>query len=67
LNDVILNRIIGSFLQRRNQPAVVGKIVVVMDLLEVRNVPITEVRDKLENLMKRKAPKGYEVVGSRTG
>jgi hypothetical protein len=30
----------------------------VKELLEVRNFPITEVRDKLENLMERKAPKG---------
>jgi hypothetical protein len=34
----------------------VGKILVVKKLLEVRNVPITEVRDKLENFMERKAP-----------
>ncbi|KAJ7911704.1 hypothetical protein B0H13DRAFT_1614284, partial [Mycena leptocephala] len=54
-------------LHRRNQPDVVGKILVAKELLEVRNVPITEVRDTLKNLMERKAPKGYEVVGSRTG
>ncbi|KAJ7911699.1 hypothetical protein B0H13DRAFT_1614289, partial [Mycena leptocephala] len=46
---------------------VMGKILVVKELLEVRNVPATEVRDKLENPMERKAPKGYEVVGSRMG
>ncbi|KAJ7850717.1 hypothetical protein B0H13DRAFT_1729304 [Mycena leptocephala] len=61
-------------LHRRNQtvfhphkPDIAGKILAVKELLEVRNVPATEVRDKLEQRIERKAPKGYEVVGSRLG
>ncbi|KAJ7185933.1 hypothetical protein C8R46DRAFT_388597 [Mycena filopes] len=61
-------------LHRRNQtvyhphkPDIAGKILAVKELLEVRNVPETEVRNKLEQRVERKAPKGYEVVGSRMG
>ncbi|KAJ7018672.1 hypothetical protein C8F04DRAFT_1150493 [Mycena alexandri] len=61
-------------LHRRNQtvfhphkPDIAGKILAVKELLEVRNVPASEVRTKLEQRVERKAPKGYEVVGSRMG
>ncbi|KAJ7716684.1 hypothetical protein B0H16DRAFT_1575085 [Mycena metata] len=61
-------------LHRRNQtvfhphkPDIAGKILAVKELLEVRNVPASEVRSKLEQRVERKAPKGYEVVGSRMG
>ncbi|KAF7333594.1 putative 60S ribosomal protein L33, mitochondrial [Mycena sanguinolenta] len=61
-------------LHRRNQtvfhphkPDIAGKILAVKELLEVRNVPASEVRDKLEQRIERKAPKGYQVVGSRMG
>ncbi|KAJ7749263.1 hypothetical protein DFH07DRAFT_555983 [Mycena maculata] len=61
-------------LYRRNQtvfhphkPDIAGKILAVKELLEVQNVPAAEVRDKYEQRMGRKAPKGYEVVGSRMG
>ncbi|KAJ7256208.1 hypothetical protein B0H12DRAFT_978872, partial [Mycena haematopus] len=58
-------------LHRRNQtvfhphkPDIAGKILAVKELLEVRNVPASEVRDKLAQRQERKAPKGYQVVGS---
>ncbi|KAJ7677750.1 hypothetical protein DFH06DRAFT_559924 [Mycena polygramma] len=61
-------------LHRRNQtvfhphkPDIAGKILAVKELLEVRNVPASEVRDKLAQRVERKAPKGYQVVGSRMG
>ncbi|KAJ7220797.1 hypothetical protein GGX14DRAFT_432102 [Mycena pura] len=61
-------------LHRRNQtvfhphkPDIAGKILAVKELLEVSNVPATEVRDKQAQRLERKAPKGYEVVGSRMG
>lgn len=50
-----------------HKPDIAGKILAVKELLEVHNVPATEVRDKLQQRMERKAPKGYEVVGSRLG
>jgi ribosomal protein L30 len=57
-------------LHRRNQtvfhphkPDIAGKILAVKELLEVRNVPATEVRDKLEQRIERKAPQGHEAVG----
>ncbi|KAF8176427.1 hypothetical protein K438DRAFT_1979215 [Mycena galopus ATCC 62051] len=61
-------------LHRRNQtvfhphkPDIAGKILAVKELLEVHNVPESEVRDKLAQRVERKAPKGYEVVRSRMG
>jgi ribosomal protein L30 len=61
-------------LHRRNQtvfhshtPDIAGKILAVKELVEVLNVPSSEVRDKLAQRVERKAPKGYEVVGSRMG
>lgn len=61
-------------LHRRNQtvfhphkPDIAGKILAVKELLEVQNVPATEVRDKQQQRAERRAPKGYAVVGSRMG
>ncbi|KAJ7866958.1 hypothetical protein B0H14DRAFT_2732026 [Mycena olivaceomarginata] len=61
-------------LHRRNQtvfhphkPDIAGKILAVKELLEVRNVPASEVRNKQEQRVERKAHKGYEVVKSRLG
>ncbi|KAJ7866963.1 hypothetical protein B0H14DRAFT_2347251, partial [Mycena olivaceomarginata] len=61
-------------LHRRNQmvfhlhkPDIAGKILAVKELLEVRNVPASEVRNKQEQRVERKAHKGYEVVKLRLG
>ncbi|KAJ6571898.1 hypothetical protein B0H19DRAFT_1131812, partial [Mycena capillaripes] len=61
-------------LHRRNQivfhphkPDIAGKILAVKELLEVQNVPASDVRDKLAQRIERASPKGYEVVGSRMG
>ncbi|KAJ7620128.1 hypothetical protein FB45DRAFT_929520 [Roridomyces roridus] len=61
-------------LHRRNQtvyhphkPDIAGKILAVKELLEVQNVGAADVRDKTQQRAERRAPKGYEVVGSRTG
>ncbi|KAF7364911.1 hypothetical protein MVEN_00361600 [Mycena venus] len=60
-------------LHRRNQTVfhphrsdVAGKILEVKELLEVQNVPASEVR-KLAQHVERKTPKGFQVVGSRMG
>ncbi|KAJ7650880.1 hypothetical protein FB45DRAFT_889015, partial [Roridomyces roridus] len=61
-------------LHRRNQtvfhahkPDIAGKILAVKELLEVHNVSADDVRTKYEQRVERRAPKGYEVVGSRMG
>jgi ribosomal protein L30/L7E len=61
-------------LHRRNQtvsnphkPDIAAKILAVKELLEVRNVPASEVRNKQEQRVERKAHRGYEVVESRLG
>jgi hypothetical protein len=61
-------------LHRRNQTVfhrhkleIAGKILAVTELVEARNITTTEVRDKLELHIQRKALKGYEVVGSCMG
>ncbi|KAJ7100856.1 hypothetical protein B0H15DRAFT_769820 [Mycena belliarum] len=51
----------------KHTPDIAGKILAVKELLEVKNVPSTEVRNKQEQRVERKAPKGYEVIGSRMG
>ncbi|KAJ7134229.1 hypothetical protein C8R44DRAFT_420360 [Mycena epipterygia] len=51
----------------KHTPDIAGKILALKELLEVQNVPATEVRDKQAQRQERKAPKGYEVVGSRMG
>ncbi|KAJ7131400.1 hypothetical protein C8R44DRAFT_774783 [Mycena epipterygia] len=51
----------------KHTPDIAGKILAVKELLEVQNVPTAEVRDKQAQRQERKAPKGYEVVGSRIG
>ncbi|KAJ7054203.1 hypothetical protein C8F01DRAFT_995821 [Mycena amicta] len=50
-----------------HKPDIAGKILAVKELLEVTNVPATEVRDKQAQRKERKAPKGFEIVGSRMG
>ncbi|KAJ7445996.1 hypothetical protein B0H11DRAFT_2086238 [Mycena galericulata] len=50
-----------------HKPDIAGKILAVKELVAVENVPATEVRNKQEQRTERKAPKGYEVVGSRMG
>ncbi|KAJ7779079.1 hypothetical protein B0H16DRAFT_1359746 [Mycena metata] len=61
-------------LHRRNQtvfhlhtPDIAGKIIALKELLEVQNVPARDVRTKREQRVERRAPKGYEIVGSRMG
>ncbi|KAJ6607693.1 hypothetical protein B0H10DRAFT_1666122, partial [Mycena sp. CBHHK59/15] len=44
---------------------VAGQILALKELLEVQNVPAAAVRSKTEQRAERRAPKGYEVVGSR--
>ncbi|KAJ7028834.1 hypothetical protein C8F04DRAFT_1188267 [Mycena alexandri] len=43
------------------------RLITLEELLEVQNVPAREVRTKREQRVERKAPKGYEIVGSRMG
>ncbi|KAJ7465215.1 hypothetical protein FB451DRAFT_1262945 [Mycena latifolia] len=61
-------------LHRRHQtvfhahtPDIAGKILALKELLEVQNVPAVAVRNKQEQRTERRAPRGYEVVGSRLG
>ncbi|KAJ6567679.1 hypothetical protein DFH09DRAFT_1034100 [Mycena vulgaris] len=51
----------------KHTPDIAGKILAVKELLEVKNVPAEQVRNKQEQRIDRKAPKGYQVVGSRMG
>ncbi|KAF7313949.1 Ribosomal protein L30 [Mycena chlorophos] len=50
-----------------HKPDIAGKILAVKELLEVTNVPSSQVRNKQEQRQDRKAPKGFEVVGTRMG
>ncbi|KAJ7081299.1 hypothetical protein B0H15DRAFT_953014 [Mycena belliarum] len=61
-------------LHRRHQtvfhthtPDIAGKILALKELLEVQNVPAAAVRSKQEQRRERRAPRGYQVVGSRLG
>ncbi|KAJ7489008.1 hypothetical protein FB451DRAFT_1223489 [Mycena latifolia] len=51
----------------KHTPDIAGKILSIKELLEVQNVPASEVRNKQEQRAERKAPKGFEVVGSKMG
>lgn len=46
----------------RFSPDIAGKILAVKELVEVRNVPTSEVRTPEEARSERKAVRGYEVV-----
>lgn len=48
----------------RHNPETAGKILRVKELVEVQNVPASAVRTKLEQRRERRAPRGYQVVGS---
>ncbi|KAF7324599.1 hypothetical protein MKEN_00501200 [Mycena kentingensis (nom. inval.)] len=50
-----------------HKPDIAGKILAVKELVEVANVPAAAVRSKEAQRKERKAPKGYEVVGSKMG
>ncbi|KAJ7457586.1 hypothetical protein B0H11DRAFT_2160712 [Mycena galericulata] len=74
LGDKTKGTLAALGLHRRHQtvfhahkPDIAGKILAVKELVEVRNVPAAEVRDKQAQRAERKAPKGYAVVGSRLG
>ena len=47
-----------------HSPINAGKILMVKELVEVENVPASEVRTKTEQRQERKAPRGYKVLGS---
>lgn len=47
-----------------HSPINAGKILLVKELVEVENVPASAVRSKTEQRQERKAPRGYQVVGS---
>ncbi|KAI9066145.1 hypothetical protein FKP32DRAFT_409152 [Trametes sanguinea] len=49
----------------RHTPDIAGKILTVKELVAVANVPASAVRNKLEQRMERKAPRGYVVTGSK--
>ncbi|KAH9933593.1 uncharacterized protein BXZ73DRAFT_77217 [Epithele typhae] len=49
----------------RHTPDIAGKILKVKELVTVENVPASAVRTKLEQRLERKAPRGYEVTGSK--
>ncbi|KAJ7303526.1 hypothetical protein DFH08DRAFT_624152, partial [Mycena albidolilacea] len=46
-----------------HKPDIAGRILAVEELLEVRNVPASEVRNKQKQHIERKAPKGKGVRG----
>lgn len=46
-------------------PETAGKILAVKELVEVANVPASEVRDKTEQRRERRSPRGYTVVKRR--
>ena len=46
-------------------PQVAGKILLLKELVEVKNVPASAVRTKQEQRKERKAPKGYVVKGNK--
>ncbi|KAI0805940.1 hypothetical protein BC629DRAFT_1484097 [Irpex lacteus] len=48
-----------------HSPINAGKILAVKELVEVENVPASAVRTKQEQRQERKAPRGYEVLGSK--
>ncbi|KAI0688226.1 hypothetical protein BC835DRAFT_1522489 [Cytidiella melzeri] len=48
-----------------HSPINAGKILAVKELVEVENVPASAVRTKTEQKQERKAPRGYQVVGSK--
>jgi large subunit ribosomal protein L30 len=59
-------------IHRRNQtvyhkhsPEVAGKILLLKELLEVENVPESEVKTKEEQTMERRPPRGYKVVDNQ--
>ncbi|VDC04967.1 unnamed protein product [Peniophora sp. CBMAI 1063] len=48
-----------------HNPETAGKILKVKELVEVANVPASEVRDKTEQRRERRSPRGYTVVKRR--
>jgi large subunit ribosomal protein L30 len=46
-------------------PKVAGKILQLKELVEVENVPASEVKTKQEQTQERKAPRGYVVKGNK--
>ncbi|KAG5341696.1 hypothetical protein C0989_007923 [Termitomyces sp. Mn162] len=72
LGDKIKGTLIALGLHRRMQtvyhrhtPEAAGKILRVKELVEVHNVPASQVMTAQERRLERKAPRGYKVVGSR--
>jgi len=48
-----------------HSPQAAGKILLLKELVEVENVPVSEVRTKQEQRRERKAPRGYVVKGNK--
>ncbi|KAG6911370.1 hypothetical protein DXG01_001041 [Tephrocybe rancida] len=72
LGDKIKGTLIALGIHRRMQtvyhrhtPEAAGKILRVKELVEVHNVPASQVKTAGEQRLERKAPRGYKIVGSR--
>ncbi|KAG6842407.1 hypothetical protein C0991_007537 [Blastosporella zonata] len=72
LGDKIKGTLLALGFHRRMQtvyhrhcPEAAGKILRVKELVEVHNVPQSQVKTASEQRLERKAPRGYKVVGSR--
>jgi len=72
LGDPITRTLKALGFHKRNQTIfhkhssdIAGKILRVKELVEVQNVPASEVRSKWQQRQERKAVRGYKVVGSK--
>ncbi|KAG6810912.1 hypothetical protein H0H92_009842 [Tricholoma furcatifolium] len=72
LGDKIKGTLVALGIHRRNQtvyhrhtPEAAGKILSVKELVEVHNVPTSQVKDARQQRLERKAPRGYKIVGNR--
>ncbi|GLB35755.1 putative ribosomal protein L30p/L7e [Lyophyllum shimeji] len=72
LGDKIKGTLISLGIHRRMQtvyhrhsPEVAGKILRVKELVEVHNVPESQVKTKQQQRLERKATRGYKVLGNR--
>ncbi|TFK73324.1 hypothetical protein BDN72DRAFT_835113 [Pluteus cervinus] len=72
LGDRIKGTLVSLGIHRRHQtvyhrhtPEVAGKILQVKELVEVENVPEELVKTKQQQRQDRKAPRGYQVIGSK--
>ncbi|KAG8683580.1 hypothetical protein FRC11_013348, partial [Ceratobasidium sp. 423] len=57
----------GATVFQKHSPEAAGKILRVKELVEVENVPESEVKTKQEMRQERKAVRGYSVIGRWNG